>query len=326
LIGHIAELAGLESAVGGNIGTPASALPKLSDDGLYILEVSSYQLDLLNRTKFNIAALLNITPDHIDRHGSMEGYIESKKKIFDRQGADDSAIIAVDDSYTEEIYQPLSTSSAAKVVHVSASKELKSGVFIKDRVIYNRTGDLEEKFELGDIKRLPGEHNLQNIAIAFTVLRSVGIDGDLIIAGVQSFPGLEHRMQHVAEIAGVKYVNDSKATNAVAAEKALASFDNIYWLAGGVAKEGGISSLESLFPKIKKAFLFGEARDKFAVELEGKVDTVKFDSLDEAFTAASKEAEKGGVVLLSPACASFDQFKNFEERGKRFCTLIRDNK
>lgn len=302
LIGHIL---GKRAVVGGNIGTPASDL-ELSGKQICVLEVSSYQLDLLKETKFNISVLLNITPDHLDRHGGMEGYIESKKKIFDRQTSSDTAIIAVDDSYTSKIYEDLKVSTGAEVVSIS----------------------LDDNFDFGDLPCLPGQHNKQNIVAAYTVCKSLGVEEKEIIQGIRSFPGLDHRMQIIREIQGVRFVNDSKATNAVATEKALSSFENIYWIAGGKAKEGGIKSLQPLFNKIKKVYLMGECEDKFSETLLGKVEFEKCHDLKNATQMACKEALESSkefpVVLLSPAAASFDQFKSFEERGELFCSLVGD--
>lgn len=326
LIGHIFFTIGKTVAIGGNIGTAASSLPVFGEDGVYVLETSSYQLDLLSETRFNAAALLNITPDHIDRHGSMDGYIASKKKIFARQQREDFAIIAVDDPYTRSIYETMLKEGGRKMIPVSCNKEVEGGVSVINGVIQNNIYRPGEKLEIGTLKRLPGKHNAQNIAVAFATLACLGIRSESIVAGIRSFPGLKHRIEHVAEKDGVVFINDSKATNAEAAEKAISSFDNIFWIAGGKPKEGGINALAPLFPKIKSAFLIGEAQDDFANTLEGKVSYQKCGTLDKAVESAYKAAQGSGggngVVLLSPACASFDQFKSFEERGNKFCEVV----
>ena len=324
LTGHIVKEAGLKAQVGGNIGVPASSLEILDKDGIYILELSSYQLDLIHKMKFNIAALLNITPDHIDRHGSMEGYIEAKKKIFLGQKTGDCAVVAVDDVHTRKIFEAIEPRNA-KAIAVSGGRELKKGIYVEEGFIFDNTGEKPEKVEIGKIKTLPGKHNQQNIAVAYGIARELEIKPTKIAEAIKTFPGLEHRIQYVAEKGNMIFINDSKATNADAASKALDSFEDIYWIAGGIEKEGGISSLEKFFPKIIAAFLIGEAQDKFSSTLEGKVEYKKCDTLENAFKEAIKKAEENGgkaVIMLSPACASFDQFKNFEERGDAFCNLV----
>lgn len=308
LIGHICKEAGLNAHIGGNIGVSASSLPILGDDGVYILEMSSYQLDLLQKTKFNISVLLNITPDHLDRHGNMEEYIQAKKHIFDRQTSEDTGIVAMESDVTERVYTELKRSSKASIISVYP--------YLTDTLV------------LGDLTKLPGEHNKQNIAASYMALRVLGVENDDIIAGIKSFDGLKHRLQYLAEIDNIVFVNDSKATNAVATSHALKSFENIYWIVGGVAKEGGIKSLEKFFHKIKHAFLIGEAKDDFAETLEGEVEFTKSGDMDKAFEQAlsmAKNSNDKPVILLSPACASFDQFKNFEERGDAFCRLVENS-
>lgn len=326
LIGHISREIGNKTAVGGNIGTSASSLPALGNDGKYVIEVSSYQLDLLQKTKFNVAILLNITPDHLDRHGNMQGYIDVKKKIYARQSSNDYSIVAVDDEHTQKIFEELKLKSATKIIPVSCLKKVPGGVFIDKGVIYDNINKTEQKFALGKLQRLPGKHNEQNIAAAYAAMVCIGGKPEKIVEAIKSFPGLEHRIQHVANIKGINFVNDSKATNAEAAEKAILSFENIFWIAGGVPKSGGISALEPLYSKIKHAFLIGQAEEDFAKSLDGKVKFTKCKNLETAVTEAAKVAFekkiKDSVVLLSPACASFDQFKNFEERGAAFCKLV----
>jgi len=301
LLYHICKGAGLKVEVGGNIGVAASSLPVLGEGGVYIMEMSSYQLDLLDKTKFNIAILLNITPDHIDRHGSMDGYIEAKKKIFDRQSDNDTAIIATDDENTKAIFSGL---KAMKTISVSGA----DGVGV------------------GELETLPGKHNRQNIAAAYAAAKELGIKSSETIKNIRSFSGLEHRLQYLGEIDGVKFINDSKATNAEATSNALDSFKNIYWIAGGIEKEGGITSLEKYFPNISRAFFIGSAANNFAKTVDGKIEYKKCGTLEEAFKSAVEYAhqDSNSVILLSPAAASFDQFKNFEERGNFFCELVKN--
>jgi UDP-N-acetylmuramoylalanine--D-glutamate ligase len=313
LLGHVLQNSSLKSAVGGNIGTPVLELDELGESGNYIIEMSSYQLDLIQQTKFNIAIWLNITPDHIDRHGSIDGYVKAKERIFGN--LQQTAIISIDDEYSKAVYEKIK--STRKVVPISVNEILEDGASVIDDVIY----DNGQQIKLGDLTRLPGKHNAQNIAAVYAAARAVGVAADDIVKNVSSFAGLPHRMQLVAEKNGVKFVNDSKATNAEAASKSLATFDDIYWIAGGVAKDGGIQSLQEFFPKIKHAYLIGQAQDEFAKSLDGKVDYSLCETLENA-VAQAKDDAKDGVVLLAPACASFDQWPNFEARGDAFCQMV----
>lgn len=327
LIGHIAQEAGLTTAVGGNLGTPTCALPVLDKNGVYILELSSYQLDLIDHLRCNTSILLNITPDHLDRHGDMTGYVKAKRRIFDHQKAEDTAIIAVDDEYTSHIYQQMHAAGHT-TIPVSAQHVLEQGISVCDGVLHDMTEEQPQSYPLGELIHLPGQHNAQNIAAAYAAMRQEEILPQKIITAITHFTGLPHRIQYLANINGVRFINDSKATNAVAAEKALNSFDNIYWIAGGKAKEGGITSLTHCFPKIAEAFFIGEAAEEFAHTFGGAVSHRLSHTLDDAFAQASEAAfarkDTHPVVLLSPACASFDQFANFEERGAAFCRLVEE--
>lgn len=306
LIGHILKSVGKNVQVGGNIGIAATSLPLLGKGGIYVLELSSYQLDLVNTAHFHIAVFLNITPDHLDRHGDMEGYIRAKRHLFDRQRAGDKDIIAVDDDYTKQVARDL-RGSEAEVIEVSADMP-------------------PEGITPTSFKRLPGRHNVQNMALAYNAALQLGVPHEEILEAIGTFSGLDHRLQLIAEKHGVAFINDSKATNAVATEQALNSFpDNIYWILGGLPKEGGIAELSGYFPRIKHAFLIGKAADEFARTLEGKVPYTQCGTLEKAFAEAATMAKKngGGTVLLSPACASWDQFKSFEHRGQVFAELAR---
>ncbi len=304
LIAHICKELGIQHAMGGNIGIAVGDLPVLDKGGVYVLELSSYQLDLLDQTKFDVAVLLNITADHIDRHGDMVGYVAAKKRIFKHQSLQDTAIICVENSYCADIYEDMK--NRAHVVPVSVGSD---------------------NVSIGNFPRLAGRHNQQNIACAMAAIKILGNYSDEeIIKAIASFEGLAHRLQLINKINGVTYVNDSKATNDVATWQALNAYENIYWIVGGVAKEGGITSLEPLFKNIKHAFLLGQAEDEFAASLDGKVPYTKCGNLDNAFKQASQSAQKdkikSPIVLLSPACASFDQFKNFEQRGQAFIDMV----
>ena len=317
LIGHILQEAGVECQVGGNLGTPALALQPLGKGGIYVLEMSSYQLDLLHTTRFNVSILLNITPDHLDRHGDMAGYIAAKNHIFERQTPEDVAIVAEEVDGGQWL-----VNSEVKLVKISVEKELKDGVYVKDGVLYDTTTIHHSPFTIHKIPSLTGKHNWQNAAAAYAATKAVGVAPEKIYAAMQTFAGLRHRLQLVATIKGVEFINDSKATNADATANALAAYSSIYWILGGKQKAGGIESLTPYFPHIKHAFLIGEAANEFAKTLEGKVPYTQCGKLEVAVEKASEMAKSGEVVLLSPACASFDQFKSFEHRGDVFCELV----
>ncbi len=329
LIGHILKEAGRKVQVGGNIGTAALTLEPLADDGIYVLETSSYQLDLVRSTRFHVAVFLNITPDHLDRHGSMEGYVTAKCHIFDRQQPGDVAVLAVDDEYTRQIRDSVLRIQGSKIIPVSAGEKLEHGIHAVDGFLvdhyFPESRSLKHESLLA-ITSLTGRHNWQNAAAAYAACRASGVAPDVIIAAMKTFPGLRHRLQLVAEIGGVCFINDSKATNADATSNALAPYDSIYWILGGKPKEGGIVSLAEYFPKIRHAFLIGEAADAFARTLEGKVPYTHSGTLEAATKQAAalawREKKPQAVVLLSPACASFDQWKSFEQRGDAFCGYV----
>lgn len=321
LIGHILKEAGEQVEIGGNLGTAALSLAPLGKGGSYVLELSSYQLDLVHSTRFNTAVFLNVTPDHIDRHGDMTGYIAAKKHLFDRQQKDDVAIIAIDDEYTKALAAELKKSGKQRVIEVSCCDKT-NDIYVQDGILY----DGAQHFDLRGIASLTGAHNWQNAALAYATAKVQGIAPEKIYALMKTFPGLRHRLQLVDTIHNVRFINDSKATNADAVQHALKPYKNIYWLAGGKAKEGGIESLTPLFGHIARAYLFGEAENMFAKTLEGKVEYKRMGTLEAAVKQAAKDAfaekREGAVVLLSPACASFDQFKSFEHRGDVFCNLV----
>lgn len=325
LIHHVLHHAGKEVEVGGNLGFAALSLKPLSDDGTYVVEMSSYMLDLLDEMHFKTSVWLNITPDHLDRHGDIEGYVRAKLHIFDRQGEGDTVAIGVDDDYSKRVYTGLCAQGRVEhVVPISCKAEVPDGVAVIDGEIIDRSGAQEKRYTLGALPYLPGAHNAQNIAAAYVACRSMGVKPDIIVEAVKKFKGLRHRIQLVREKDGVRFVNDSKATNADATEKALLAYDDIYWIAGGVAKEGGITMLAPYFSKIKKAYLIGECAQEFAKTLEGEVEYQQCEALEKALRAAADDALKAGkgVVLLSPACASFDQWKSFEARGDAFCDIV----
>jgi UDP-N-acetylmuramoylalanine--D-glutamate ligase len=327
LSGHILASAGRQVAVGGNIGTPALALPALGAAGIYVLELSSYQLEITPSLKPTVAILLNITPDHIDRHGDMAGYVAAKERIFQRQTAGDMAVVGIDDETSRAMHDRLLARKGPRVVAISSIRPAPGGVSgAGGKLVDDLDGKAETLLDLTGIATLPGEHNWQNAAAAYAAMRALGLQRGPILDGIRTYPGLAHRQELIATIAGVRYVNDSKATNADAAQKALVCYQPIYWILGGKPKEGGIGSLKPFFPRIAHAYLIGEASAEFARTLKGQVAATECDTLDRAVAAAHAQAQAdgrpGAVVLLSPACASFDQFANFEQRGEAFRQLV----
>ena len=322
LIGHICREAGRDTRVGGNIGQGVLGLDDMHGGAVYVLELSSYQLDLTTTLAADVAVILNVTPDHLERHGTMENYVAAKRRILANQDKGDTAVIGVDDAYGQHICTEITAANRRTIVPVSASKAISRGVYVLDGLLYDASGD--RAAEIADLKRarsLPGRHNWQNAAAAFAAAKGLGIEPATAARALMTFPGLAHRMETVALIGRVRFVNDSKATNADAARQALSSYPEIYWIAGGQPKTGGIDDLADLFPRVIKAYLVGEAEDAFAQTLEGKAAAVKCGTIEVAARAAFADATASGkdaVVLLSPACASFDQFADFEQRGEAF--------
>lgn len=330
LTAHLFQHAGRKVAVGGNLGIPALDLEPLGLGGTYVLELSSYQLELVPHLACETAVLLNITPDHLDRHGGMDGYIAAKRRIFANQRPPRTAIVGIDDAPCAELYEALRRDGVHNVIPISTQQVVAGGVYVSpEGLLINSTGRHRSTIiDLRTLPRLPGAHNWQNAAAAAAAALSQGIAANVVAAGLKTFAGLKHRQELVTTVNNVSFVNDSKATNADATEKALLCYRNIYWIAGGQAKEGGIASLESLFGRVRHAFLIGEAADDFADMLEGKVSFDLYEdmesAIEEAGELALKEKLPGATVLLSPACASFDMFKNFEERGDIFRETVLD--
>jgi UDP-N-acetylmuramoylalanine--D-glutamate ligase len=310
LLHHTLETAGWDSAAGGNLGTPALALPALGDAGVYVLEMSSYMLERLTTLRFDAATLLNLSPDHLDRHGDMAGYIAAKRHIFDRC---DTKVVGIDD--------PASAAIAQELRSITVSGAHPAQYWCDRGILRGPHGPI---LDMAEAAALPGPHNAQNAAAAAALAASLGLQPDAIAQGIRTFPGLSHRQQRVATIDGVLWVNDSKATNADAAARALACYDRIVWIAGGQAKAGGIESLRPFFPRIAHALLIGRDATLLAETL-GTVPHSIPGTLDRAVADARTLAPKLGAdaVLLSPACASFDQFAGFEARGDRFAELAR---
>ncbi len=319
LIGHILKQCGLTVAVGGNIGTPALALAELSDLDWYVLELSSYQLELSHELTFDIAVWLNITPDHLDRHLSMELYVGAKARIFNRAKW---ACIAVDDADSKAVESQLT------MAHQTVASEFNNGpadLWVDANGILHIQ---DQRFDLNELTTLKGRHNWQNVALAFAATLQVVNRGQKIWEQIKTFPGLAHRQQLVAKTATVEFINDSKATNADACAKALKTFRDkkIFWIVGGKAKTDGIAALAPYFPDVQKAYLIGDATDRFAKDLCGNLAFEKSVTLTKAVTHAYFDAkhETNAVVLLSPACASFDQFRDFEHRGNEFIKIVKE--
>ncbi|MGI9482097.1 MAG: UDP-N-acetylmuramoyl-L-alanine--D-glutamate ligase [Hyphomicrobiales bacterium] len=320
LIGHMFESAGRPTEVGGNIGRPVLDLSPPSDGRHYVVEFSSYQIDLTPSLKPDVGILLNLSPDHLDRHGDMAGYAAVKARMFTLQGEGDTAVIGVDDDYCRAI--------AGAIIRpgknlVSVQSQLGEGIWVEDGILHDEADG--ERCDLTGFDSLRGRHNWQNAAMAWATGRALGLSVQEIARAFASFPGLAHRMENVARLGRILFVNDSKATNADASAHALDSFDNIYWIAGGLAKSGGIEGLSEYFGKLSCAYLIGEAAGEFAETLSGQAKTVDAGTIGRAVAMAARDAAAGGddaVVLLSPACASFDQYRNFELRGDAFRAAV----
>jgi UDP-N-acetylmuramoylalanine--D-glutamate ligase len=300
LLAHILTQAGMANAAGANLGPAALSLPLLPDGGVYVLEMSSYMLERIANLRFDAAAMLNLSPDHLDRHGDMAGYAAAKREIFARQDAGCTAVIGIDDAASREMAAWLD-GQAARVVRISGATAIDPPA-----------------------PALPGAHNAQNAAAATALAHALGVPAAAIAAGIASFPGLAHRQQQVALRDGVRFINDSKATNADAASRAMACYDRFVWIAGGVAKEGGIEPLAAYFPRVEAAYLIGRDAPAFARVLaaHGVAHEIA-QTLERAVPAAfdRARASRTGTVLFSPTAASFDQFANFEARGTRFAEL-----
>lgn len=323
LIAHVLKAAGRDTQLGGNIGTAVMTLDAPAPDKFYVVECSSYQIDLAPSINPSAGILLNVTPDHLDRHGSIKHYADVKERLVANS---DTAIIGMDNEITVKIAERL-TKAGRNVFPIYREPFHEFGLFAdvdSNGYFIAEYGDhgADIMANLAGIGSLRGAHNAQNAMAAFAALRVVGLSNDEINAGFKSFPGLAHRMEQVGRLGKVLFVNDSKATNAEAAAPALSSFPRIYWIAGGLAKEGGIDALSSFFPRLAKCYLIGEAAPQFAATIGTKAPFEIAGNLADAVAHAARDAALDGaaepVVLLSPACASFDQFKNFEKRGDAF--------
>ncbi|PWV99251.1 UDP-N-acetylmuramoylalanine--D-glutamate ligase [Hoeflea marina] len=325
LISHILAACGRDAQMGGNIGTAILTLERPSAERVHVVECSSYQIDLAPSLDPSAGILLNLTPDHLDRHGSMTHYAEIKSRLVARS---DKAIVGVDDDWCAAIAGKLEA-EGHDVVRISRDMPVAPGLFAQgSRIRLAADGNVGDYTDLDGIPTLRGAHNAQNACAAIAACRAVGVGDDDIRAGLSSFPGLKHRMQPVGRRGRVVFVNDSKATNAEAAAPALSSYPRIYWIAGGLPKEGGIAALEPLFGRVAKAYLIGEAAAGFAATIGALADFEIAGTLERAVEHAARDSamdtatDTQPVVLLSPACASFDQFRNFELRGDAFVGLV----
>ncbi len=327
LTAHVLEEAGRPVQVGGNIGRGVLDLDPAADGMVVVLELSSYQIELARALQPDIAIFLNLSPDHFDRHGGMGGYFAAKRRLF-TQGGPARAIIGIDENEGRFLANVMREDAGTgdPVITVSVTrKPAGDGWQVGARKGFLsewRLGRQVASIDLRPMLTLPGAHNHQNACAAYAAARSLGIGPRQIETALASYPGLAHRSELVATWRGVSIVNDSKATNADAAEKALASFERVRWIAGGRAKEGGIAALVPLFPRVAKAYLIGEAAQDFAETL-GATPHLVAGTLDAAVAAALADAEAGDVVLLAPACASFDQFESFEHRGDAFVAAVK---
>jgi UDP-N-acetylmuramoylalanine--D-glutamate ligase len=332
LTAHLLASAGFDAQLGGNIGTAILSLqpPRAANAQpvrVHVIECSSYQIDLAPSLDPSVGILLNVTEDHLDRHGTMENYAAVKERLVAGVPANGTAIVGVDDEWCAAAADRLKR-AGKRVVCESVLRPLADGIYAeRGKIIQATAGVTREIAELGGIGSLRGVHNAQNAACAAAAALALGLDAAAIQAGLRSFPGLAHRMEEVGRRGAVLFVNDSKATNADSVARALACFDNVFWIAGGLPKTGGITSLAEFFPRVRKAYLIGEAAADFAATLDGHVPHEIADTLDKAVEAAARDADAAhaaeAVVLLSPACASFDQYRNFEVRGTAFRDLVR---
>jgi UDP-N-acetylmuramoylalanine--D-glutamate ligase len=319
LTAHVLSSAGRDVQMGGNIGRAVLTLEPPAPGRVYVVECSSYQIDLAPSINPTAGILLNLTPDHLDRHGTMQHYASVKERLV---AGSETAIVGIDDSFSAQIADRLER-AGKPVVRISKRLALTDGLFAEGPQLKQaRAGRITILASLEGIGSLRGQHNAQNALAAVAACLTVGLTVEEIRQGLASFPGLAHRMEQVGRVGKVLFVNDSKATNADAAAPALSSFPRIHWIAGGLPKEGGIEPLRGLFPRIAKAYLIGEAAPAFAATLGEDVAYEIAGTLDAAVRRAAADAAADTaaepIVLLSPACASFDQFKNFEVRGEAF--------
>ncbi len=326
LIHHILHECGRASQMAGNIGTGVLSIDPPGDGEVVVLELSSYQLELARALTPDIAVFTNLSPDHLDRHNGMGGYFAAKRRLF-AEGGPDRAVVGVDEIEGQFLAGQLALAPEdARVIRISSGQKLLGpgwNVFARKGFLSEyRRGKQVASIDLRAMAGLPGAHNHQNACAAYAVARSLGLAPRMIEDALASFTGLPHRSQLVAEAGGVRYVNDSKATNAESAAQALQAFERIRWIAGGLGKEGGIASLVPHLGHVAKAYLIGHSAREFALQL-GTTPLEVCETMERAVAAAMAEAEPGDVVLLAPAAASFDQYPDFEKRGEAFMAAVR---
>jgi len=326
LIHHILQVAGRPTQMAGNIGTGVLAIDPPLDGEVVVLELSSYQTELARALTPDVAVFTNLSPDHLDRHGGMGGYFTAKARLF-TQGGPDRAVIGVDEVEGWFLAGQLAQGPMDdRVIRVSSGQKLEGfgwSVFARKGFLAEwRRGKQVASVDLRAVKGLPGAHNHQNACAAYAACRSLGLAPKLIEGALHSFAGLPHRSQLVGERDGVRFVNDSKATNVDSAARALQAFPKIRWIAGGLGKEGGIAALKPVLSSVVKAYLIGHSARDFALQL-GDTPHEICETMDQAVSCAAAEAEAGDVVLLAPAAASFDQYPNFEKRGEDFTDRVK---
>lgn len=327
MVTHILQSSGIPTAMGGNIGVPALSLPDLPPEGIYVLELSSYQLDLSHSLNLDYVGIINISPDHLDRHGTFDAYSSAKRKILNHESDFPVTVLSIDDDCLSKLHREIKGVHPDKIISISLKGP--ADYTVHAEALYGE--QIQEPLLTFPVNaHLRGLHNYQNCLVAYALCRQMGISADQIISAMKTFTGLTHRQEYVRRIDRITFINDSKATNGDATARALSVFDDIYWIAGGVPKSDGIEMLHNYFPKIRGSFLIGEAQESFSKTLQGKIPVTLSDDLktavEEAFTTAKNDVKSGKVtnptILFSPACASFDQFKDFEHRGDVFKEIV----
>lgn len=322
LLGYCLAQAGEKPVVAGNIGTSPLASVWAGSSLYGVLELSSFQLERMRHNRLNAAILLNITPDHMDRHATFEDYVKAKSRIFDSSDLK-VAVIGVDEDVMQTLYQELQN-KPIDVIPISVKKALSNGIYVEDGYLVDHYWGYGRVIDLDRCTFLKGMHNAQNMAACYALAKYIGIDTDVIIGAFQSFRGLPHRSEWVGRVRNVDFINDSKATNVESACKALSSYDNIYWIVGGKYKGEPLEPLEPYLGQVKRIYAIGSSGPVFNAFFKNKKSIHLCETLDQALNAAVFDAQKSSesaVILLSPACASFDQFKNFEHRGDVFKAL-----
>jgi UDP-N-acetylmuramoylalanine--D-glutamate ligase len=318
LVHHILKRAGVPATMGGNIGLPILAQDPLPEGGVYVLELSSYQIDLTESLDCDVAVLLNITPDHLDRYESFEAYAASKARLFEMQSEEHASVFVRSDEPTRQVHDETFSTRAGRAFGVLGSD-------LEDEGFWNDPDNEEWRSSIprqSDWSALQGPHNAQNAVAAVATCRTLGVDDEVIEQGLRTYPGLPHRMERIREKGGVLFVNDSKATNPTATAPALAAFEKVRWICGGQAKTDDLDECAPHFGHVRSAYTIGEAAELFERLLSPHMPVKNCGKLADAVSEAARDAQAGDTVLLSPACASFDQFRDFEDRGDQFRRLV----